>query len=143
MLNAIRVLAKDEDEESINLKNLPNQTPTSISTPTKSKNYSETNFTPEISQKPATDNYGHTPTTMDTIYCRNIPGHFSELRFRGFMKECGEVTFMDFPLKSDGTPVGYAYVRFGGQECNSSAKAAISRFDKMVIDGFGLEVGMY
>merc|ERR1712048_573709 len=70
MLNAIRVLAKDEDEESINLKNLQNQPPRSISTPTKSKNYSETNFTPEISQTPATDNYGHTPTTMDTIYCR-------------------------------------------------------------------------
>jgi hypothetical protein len=140
MLNAIRVLANDEYDDATDQSKPETSTPTD----NKNVNFSQgANSHGTNSPKPSVSNYGHEATTMDTIYVRNIPGHFSELRLRSFMKECGEVTFMDFPLKSDGTPVGYAYVRFGGQECKESARKAISDFDKMVLDNFKLEVGMY
>ena len=87
MLNAIRVLANDDDAD---------QSPKpETSTPTNNKNVNLSQNPPMVnSSQPSasSENYGHEATTMDTIYVRNIPGHFSELRLRSFMKECGHIT---------------------------------------------------
>lgn len=135
MLKAIRVLAAEEEDDS---KSTPT-TSAAPNAPGNSRDYTQENYKPADQ----TPQQSWTPTTADTIYIRNIPSHFNELRLRNYMNECGRVTFMDFPLKADGRPVGYAYVRFAGAECRQAVKKAVDRYNRCTIDGCMLEVGQY
>ena len=132
MLKAIRVLAAEEGEDEP-------EPPKPAPAQPRGRDYTKDTY----KKVEATVQQTWTPTTADTIYIRNIPAHFNELRLRNYMNECGRVTFMDFPLKASGNPVGYAYVRFAGSECRMAVKKAIEKYNRCTIDGCTLEVGQY
>merc|ERR1711879_199228 len=90
-----------------------------------------------------TNNQSWTPVTKDTVYVRNLPDNMNENRLRGMLQQHGNISFMDFPLKHDNTPVGYAYVRFDGHNSLECCNSAIGRYDNFMVDGSKLEVGLY
>ena len=45
--------------------------------------------------------------TTDTIYIRNLPSSMTEQQLRYMIEQCGPISFMDFPLREDSSPVGY------------------------------------
>lgn len=83
------------------------------------------------------------PVTQDTIYLRNLPASMTESRLRYLISQCGQISFIDFPLNRDNTPVGYAYIRFDGMGALDSAKQAIQQYDNYPIEGQRLECGLY
>lgn len=85
----------------------------------------------------------YTPVTNDTIYIRNLPKTMTESQLRYLMSSVGTISFCDFPVNHDSTPVGYAYVRFDGKDCYHNATRAVSTYDGHLTDGAKLEVGIY
>lgn len=83
-----------------------------------------------------------TPVTKDTVYIRNIPPTMDENRLRSLMHQCGTITFLDFPKNPNGSPVGYAYVRFAG-DLEKAISRAIGCYDNFSVEGNKLEVGQY
>ena len=67
----------------------------------------------------------------------------SEQQLRYMINQVAPVAFMDFPLKPDGMPVGYAYVKFDGYNALSNAQNVIGKYDAYFVDGCKLEVGLY
>ena len=90
---------------------------------------------------PANKNWN--PVTQDTIYLRNLPPTMTESRLRYLISQCGQISFIDFPLNRDNSPVGYAYIRFDGAGALNAAKSAISQYDNYPIEGVRLECGLY
>jgi len=89
------------------------------------------------------ENKNWNPITNDTIYIRNLPSSMNENQLRYLFNQCGQISFMDFPVKSDNSPVGYSYIRFDGADCKKSAQSAVDRFNHYNCDGMQLEVGLY
>lgn len=94
-------------------------------------------------QQSSTSTSSWTPVTKDTVYVRNLPETMNESRLRQMLSANGVISFMDFPLKHDHKPVGYAYVRFDGANSLECTNRAIAQFDNYVVDGCKLEVGLY
>lgn len=83
------------------------------------------------------------PTTDDTIYLRNIPPSLTEKTLRGKMNRYGPISFIDFPVTPQGTPVGYAYVRFEGPYRSNACKNSQRDYHDTIMDNYRLEVGLY
>lgn len=83
------------------------------------------------------------PVTQDTIYLRNLPSTMTESRLRFMVSQCGNISFIDFPMTRENTPVGYAYIRFDGMGATDAAKQAIQHYDSYSVDGQRLECGLY
>ena len=83
------------------------------------------------------------PVTQDTIYLRNLPPTMTESRLRYLISQCGQISFIDFPMNRDNSPVGYAYIRFDGADALTAAKQAITQYDNYPIEGQRLECGLY
>lgn len=98
---------------------------------------------PQAQAQVKTENKNWNPITNDTIYIRNLPPSMNENQLRYLFNQCGQISFMDFPQKSDGAPVGYSYIRFDGPDSKRSSEAAVDRFNMFNCDGSKLEVGLY
>jgi len=96
---------------------------------------------PSSQQKAANKNWN--PVTQDTIYLRNLPPTMTESRLRYLISQCGQISFIDFPMNRDNSPVGYAYIRFDGDSALTAAKQAIAQYDNYPIEGQRLECGLY
>jgi len=90
-----------------------------------------------------TESKNWSPITNDTIYIRNLPGSMNENQLRFMFNQCGQISFMDFPVKSDGTPVGYSYIRYDGPDCKRATEQAVDKYNMYFCDGSKLEVGLY
>ena len=90
-----------------------------------------------------TENKNWNPITNDTIYIRNLPGSMNENQLRYMFNQCGQISFMDFPVKSDGAPVGYSYIRYDGPDCKRATEQAVDKYNMFFCDGSKLEVGLY
>merc|ERR1719219_898712 len=97
---------------------------------------------PQVKQQ-ASNSKNWNPVTQDTIYLRNLPPTMTESRLRYLISQCGQISFIDFPMNRDNSPVGYAYIRFDGADALTAAKQAIAQYDNYPIEGQRLECGLY
>lgn len=96
-----------------------------------------------VSANVKTENKNWNPVTNDTIYIRNLPSCMSEAQLRYMFGQAGPISFMDFPLKHDSTPVGYSYIRYDGDHSAEACKRAVDQFNAQSANGCKLEVGLY